>query len=205
MYNDIRTLFYDYIRTLIPIIGDTPLEGNIYSAHLHTEMEPRMISKQNNIISLFKENKFHNMLEIGFNAGFSSALVSLVSPTINITAIDICSHSYVIPCYNKIKQRFSNISLLQGDSKNLLKTLYIQKKHYDIIHIDGDHSYSGCKLDLSNSLLVSKKGTVIIMDDTNLPQCNRVCEEFIKLGKVKEFSLALDKGSNYQHRFLQVI
>jgi hypothetical protein len=60
-----------------------------------------------------------------------------------------------------------NVNLLEGYSSSVLPSLDLEKK-FDLIVIDGGHSYSTVKKDFENSLhLLHQKGAIIFDDYTN--------------------------------------
>ena len=203
--NKIKNQWESYIKEkLIPLVGNTP-EGNLYSKHLTNFKEPTMVPKQNNIIKFLKEFKPNNVLEIGFNAGFSALLIKLINPEIDLTCIDINEHFYVVPCYKMISSNYKNIKIILESSLIALPKLIKQKKEFDVIHIDGDHRIEGAKKDLDFCLRLCRKGSVIIMDDTNLPHINELCNKYIKNKIVKEYNFKKFECSRYQHKFLEVM
>lgn len=60
-----------------------------------------------------------------------------------------------------------NVNLVEGYSSSVLPSLEFEKK-FDLIVIDGGHSYSTVKKDFENSLnLIDRSGTIIFDDYTN--------------------------------------
>jgi len=124
-------------KFLLPIIlkSDEKLEGNIFMTHRTTNYTKRFDSKIKNIENQIKKENIKNVLEIGFNSGFSSLLMLFSNPNIKITCVDIVNHSYTIPCYKQIKKTFKDrINLIVGDSTLTLKEI---NQPFDLIHIDG--------------------------------------------------------------------
>jgi hypothetical protein len=153
---------------LLPIINslDEKLEGNIFMHHNTTDFTDYYIDKQINFILATKRNNINNILEIGFNAGFSTLLMLLSNKDIKITCVDICEHKYTKLCFEKLKELFGDrLELIPGSSVDILPGLF--GKTYDLIHIDGCHLIDIAKLDIENSLKLSKNGTILIMDDTD--------------------------------------
>ena len=159
----------DFINEhLLPIINSTneKLEGNIFMLHEQTEYTNLFFDKQINFILACSKQNIHNILEIGFNAGFSALLMLISNENVKITCVDICCHKYTLLCFNKIKEIFGDrINLLCKSSVDILPTLI--GNQYDLIHIDGCHLVDICELDIQNSLKLCKSGTILIMDDTD--------------------------------------
>jgi predicted O-methyltransferase YrrM len=152
---------------LLPIIKSTneKLEGNIFMFHETTEYTNEFLDKQINFILALKRKNINNILEIGFNAGFSALLMLLTNPNVNLTCVDICMHNYSMLCYKKLNELFGNrIKLIPGSSVDIVPTL---TDKYDLIHIDGCHLVDIAEKDIQNSLQLCKTGTILIMDDTN--------------------------------------
>lgn len=137
------------------------------------------------------------ILQIGFNAGHSTAIMLLSDKNPIITSVDINYHKYVVPCSKLIDEYFPNRhTLILGDSKEVLKTL---TEKYDMFFVDGDHNYETAYKDIENCIELSNGGEIIIMDDVvHLTDCSkehtytidptRVWKEFIASGKIKHFA-----------------
>ena len=165
IYNIIQKTknFIDTI--LIPVIenGNEKLEGNLFMLHEQLNYTDQFLPKQQNLVALTMKQNIKHVLEIGFNSGFSALLMLMSNPNLHITCVDICSHSYTIPCYNAIKAHYGErIHFLKGNSAFVLSKL---KTKYDVIHIDGAHDIYIGTSDIVNSYRLSKNGSVIIMDD----------------------------------------
>ena len=152
---------------LLPIITrvNEPLEGNIFMLHHTTTYTNDFFDKQVNFILAAKKENISDVLEIGFNAGFSTLLMLLANKNITITCVDICEHLYTKLCFQKLQDIFGNrLKLIPGSSVEIVPTLI--DNTYDLIHIDGCHLVNIAELDIINSLKLCKSGTLLIMDDT---------------------------------------
>jgi predicted O-methyltransferase YrrM len=201
----IINIWEKYIEEKLFNLINDPLEGNFYSSHLKKTKEPSMFYKQINIINLIESLKPKKILEIGFNAGFSTLLMKIIDPEINMTCIDINSHSYVIPCYKQICKDYKNIKLILKNSTIALPELIEMKLKFDVIHVDGDHNVKQAEKDLSFCLSLCNSKSVIIIDDTNLKDINDLCEKYIDEKVLKEHVFSKVECKKYKHRFLEVL
>ena len=202
---NVINIWEEYIeKNLLNLIND-PLEGNFYSSHLIKIKNSEMIPKQKNIISFIESFKPKKILEIGFNAGFSTLLMKIIDPEINMTCIDINSHSYVIPCYNQICKDYKNIKLILQNSTIALPELIEMKLKFDVIHIDGSHAEKQVEKDFNFCLNLCNSKSVVIIDDTNLQNINELCEKYIDEKVLKEHVFSKVECKKYKHRFLEVL
>jgi len=105
-----------------------------------------------------------NVMQIGMNAGHSADTFLSNNPTLTLVSFDINEHDYTMPANDYLKKTYpGRHTLIVGDS-----TVEVPKykgKPFDVIFIDGGHDYEVAKADLENSIKLSRKGTLIIMDD----------------------------------------
>jgi predicted O-methyltransferase YrrM len=198
----------EYIQNkLLPLIKESgsSIEGNIYSPHKQLlEKNNLLEQKQQNFLNIISNNTDKtDVLEIGFNAGYSSLLMLMCNPNIKLTAIDINIHKYTEACFNQIKKDFHNIRLITESSLLALPKLIQANNAYDIIHIDGDHNARAATLDIQNSIKLSKIGSLLIVDDTNMAHINQICNNLVS-NKIAE-DLQIKNGEKYQHRFMKII
>jgi hypothetical protein len=156
------------------------LEGNIYSLNTKTDYYNYFLEKQKNV-SLCGSNLKPNteILEIGFNSGFSALLFLLSSdPSVRITCVDINYHKYTMPCFDIIKKMFGDrIEIILGSSVDILPRL---TKKYDLIHIDGCHLSEIAEIDIKNSLSIINDNGIIIMDDIDFKDLGILWDNYIK-------------------------
>jgi len=75
---------------LLPIINklNERLEGNIFMSS-HSNYNNDFFDKQVNVVIAARRKSINNVLEIGFNAGFSALLMLLTNKNIKMTCVDI--------------------------------------------------------------------------------------------------------------------
>jgi predicted O-methyltransferase YrrM len=150
---------------LLPLIhrSGEKLEGNIFMLHHQEQYSEVFIDKVKNITNLLLNKQIKQVMEIGFNSGFSTLLMLLTNPHVRIHCFDLGEHAYTLPCFEKLKEYFGDrVKITLGDST---KTLPWANHRYDLIHIDGGHTREIAKSDVLHSYRLSKKGTILIMDD----------------------------------------
>ena len=120
---------------------------------------------------LIANPKIKNIVEIGFNAGVSSAYFLSAREDIRVISVDIGYHRYVNECKKLIDEQFpERHTLLIGDSKKIIPELnkLEPKIKPDLIFIDGDHEEPTPLIDARNCLALADKETILVMDDTNI-------------------------------------
>ena len=170
---------------MIPIVkrSELKLEGNIYSYHMTTDYCDMFLEKQKNIIIASTQPGVKNILEIGFNSGFSVLLMLIANPEVRVVCVDNNIWDYMLPCYNFMKEQFGDrIQLHIGNSVDVLPT--IQEK-FDLIHMDGSHVISVLERDVINAIALSKDRTILIMDDTDYGPIDDLWKRYIIEYKLK--------------------
>jgi predicted O-methyltransferase YrrM len=145
--------------------------------HNTTKYTNIFLNKSKNISNMVLNKNIKNVMEIGFNSGFSTLLMLLTNPNICISCFDLGEHKYTMPCYEKLKETFGDrINITIGDST---KTLHNVNDNYDLIHIDGGHSTEVANSDIINSYRLSKQGTILIMDDYDFGNLHTLWDSYI--------------------------
>ena len=186
----------DFLLPIIDKYGEH--EGNIFMLHREKKLFNNDLTKAKNICLITSNINIKNVIEIGFNSGFSALLMLMSNPNLHITCFDlgttIHGHQYALPCYETIKKTFGDrIDVIWGDSNETLCNYEIDS--CDLVHIDGSNQANIVKNDIINSYKLSKKGTIIIMNDYNFKHLNSVWDEmYLKLDLKK-----LDIGINSTH------
>jgi predicted O-methyltransferase YrrM len=129
-------------------------------------------------LSLSKNKKLTDILEIGTFDGFNSLLLSNLFPDSNIDTIDLPeTDDGFINFYNRkdnVAKFIQDRNIILSKNKNInffplnsLKLLNYKKK-YDLIWIDGAHGYPLVCIDIINSLHILKENGLILCDDVHL-------------------------------------
>ena len=192
-----------YIDTnLLPIIHNCEelLEGNIFMIHHTTNYTDVFLNKSKNISNLVLNKNIKNIMEIGFNSGFSTLLMLISNPNICISCFDLGEHKYTIPCYEKLKETFGDrINITIGDST---KTLQNVNNNYDLIHIDGGHSTEVADNDIINSYRLSKQGTILIMDDYDFHNLHNLWDSYIIKYNLKKLHINVYNSPHHDIKYV---
>lgn len=197
--NDYQKLIFENehhiikIQELIISTGEL-FEGNCFYNHCTFDRDPRLISKQMNIVSLARTGD--RILEIGFNAGHSCLLLLIGNPNCKIDCFDICWHKYTKLCFDYLDNQFPNrLQLIEGDSTFTL--LDWPEESYDLYHIDGGHSSEMIIADYENCRNHARENSIIIFDDTYLENIKCVWNK--SLTNLEINAIKLYKTPHYSH------
>ena len=117
-----------------------------------------------------------------------------------MTCFDLGEHKYTMPCYEKIKETFGKrLNIIIGDST---KTLQNISDTYDLIHIDGGHSTEVANSDIIHSYRLSKKGTILIMDDYDSPTLHKLWDSYIIKYNLKTLDINLYNSSYHDIKYV---
>lgn len=131
-----------------------------------------------------------NILELGTSFGISAAYFALGNPNASIQTIEACRQSATIAQTVFNKAGLHNIKLHTGRFDKVFPTILNENVRFDMVYIDGDHSYQGI---IENYSLIRKHMApdgVIIIDDIRWSiQMWRAWKEIISNERV---SISLD-------------
>lgn len=148
--------------------------------------------------TLVSNPSIKNVMEIGFNAGHSAEIFLSANENIHLVSFDLNYHDYVKVGKQYIDETYpGRHTLINGNSVVTVIEYYENNKDekFDIIFIDGNHSYPIARSDIINSFLLSHKDTILVMDDIIKTETwiktwnvgpNRAWKEFINSGFIKE-------------------
>ncbi len=110
------------------------------------------------LAELLQKEQFPTILEIGRYKGWSLGLLKFFQPDSFVFSVDI----FLFPEVQRVVRHFPDkVCLIHGNS-DLLWKLPIS---FDLVLIDGDHSYEGCRKDWLNVKDKLNAGAVVLFDD----------------------------------------
>ncbi len=145
------------------------------------------------------------IMEIGFNAGHSAETLLSANPTAHLTSFDIgrvkamqYGKEYIDATYP------GRHTLILGDSTQTVMQFKLDNpnKRFDVIFIDGGHTYNVAKPDIVQSSSLAHSDTIVIVDDvmyvngweagwTEAP--TRAWDEGKKFGEIQELGRIADR------------
>ena len=106
--------------------------------------------------------------EVGFNAGFSSLAFLSADPGVHVVSFDIGQHDIVRHAKEFLDGLYpGRHELIIGDSAWTVPG-YAAKNpsiSFDLVFIDGGHSYAAVAADIVNLRSVSRQGISVVIDD----------------------------------------
>jgi predicted O-methyltransferase YrrM len=106
--------------------------------------------------------------EIGFNAGYSSYAFLSASPDSLVYSFDLVAYDYSLLAKHHIDETFPDRhTLVKGNSLHTVPDFCWKNPglKFDLIFIDGGHTYDVAKADLLNMRALAGKDTVLVVDD----------------------------------------
>lgn len=146
-----------------------PVEGNVCYSHpfkrgsrLDEDSHPKRVN-------LWKLATHRNhIMEIGFNAGHSTLIMLLANRDALLTMFDLEMHPYTRSCFELLQNFFPHMRAHYGDSTKTVANFVKDNPNakFDLIHIDGSHTFEVLEKDYQHAKLLSHSDTVVIIDDT---------------------------------------
>lgn len=155
------------------------IQGNCYTLD-QQYVTPKFYKPKRENLALLSY-KCNTILEIGFNAGHSAAVMLSANPHLKLTCVDIATHSYLDQCYDYLCSLFpGRIKLLKTDSNKIHNFMGNEfYKTFDALHIDGHHEDEVFMYDTIGYLRYLKDNALVVMDDTQYYDINLWCESMI--------------------------
>jgi predicted O-methyltransferase YrrM len=106
--------------------------------------------------------------ETGFDTGFSSRAFLQAHPDARVVSFDVGEHRWTGIAKELIDKQFpGRHTLVCGDSRDTVPKFRANNPElrFDLVFIDGGHSYEVAKADLLNMRELSSENTAVIVDD----------------------------------------
>jgi hypothetical protein len=161
--------------------------------------------------NLWRASRFkRSMLEVGVNAGHAALLCLSANVDLVWHGLDICEHAYVEPCVAYLAGQFpGRVHFHRGDSREALPRLATHRPDldFDLFHVDGGHTDTLCRADVSNCLRLARggRGKHLVLDDVHASWIFDVYCEYVSLGQLATETLFADweeEGRNLLARIL---
>ncbi len=139
-----------WLRGRPPLEGSASPEELLYLASIARRTQARLIG------------------EIGFNAGFSAQAFLNASPDSHVISFDLVEHGYTKVAKKLVDAKFvGRHTLIEGDSTKTVPDFARQNPGlaFDLVFIDGGHTYEVARADLQNMLPLCHSKTAVIIDD----------------------------------------
>jgi predicted O-methyltransferase YrrM len=114
------------------------------------------------LVSYYKLNSF---LELGTCCGITSATLAKSNPELEITTIEGNEERYHIANQLFEKLEISNVNAICGDFRSELKRFSDDNLKFDLIFIDGDHTYSATVENYQKAIHLCSDQGIVIIDD----------------------------------------
>ena len=170
--------------------GGMPVEGCVwFEGGSNVSKTPRFEHKRRNLFKLAASAR--EILEIGFNAGHSAALMLLANPHSHITIFDLAEHPYTIPCLEYLIEEFPGRirKAILGDSRVTLPKFVrsADGQKFDVIHIDGGHAENVLSSDFEwcSQLADHARGHKVVVDDDDYPVIHAFNRKMMAEGRVR--------------------
>lgn len=145
--------------------------------------------KQEFIERLKEYPNIKSIAEIGLNGGHSAeTFFQNCSKIEKFVSFDLNQHDYTKAAVNFFKRRYKDkFSFVEGDSAQTVAKYAVQnpKTKFDLIYIDGNHSYQGCLNDIQNCAALANSKTILWIDDYHGDTIQRAVKDCEKAGLIK--------------------
>lgn len=169
-------LFCSFVESQENFHSDLDLylnERGFYLSPTHTLRNEGYSSANQRMIfyqDLQKLPQVQNIMEIGFNGGHSSEVFLNSKSCQKLVSFDINVHPYTKVGVEFMKSKFGNrFEFVEGDSMVEVPKYGLSHPNetFDLIFIDGSHTFESCVSDIRNCQKLAHKDTFLWIDDYN--------------------------------------
>src|SRR5579859_1597930 len=124
--------------------------------------------QQDYLRQLVQRSRARLVGEVGFNAGFSSLAFLSADPDVRVVSFDIGQHDIVGHAKEFLDGLYpGRHELVIGDSTRTVPGYAAENPavSFDLVFIDGGHSYETVAADIVNMRAMSHLGTGVVVDD----------------------------------------
>ena len=178
-----------FVSVLCSMYGGDPqlgFGGKTYPIDTTTRVWPRQGMA---LYQLVREVKPQNSLEIGLAYGFSTVYF-LAAIQANGRGLHVAVDPFQLEYYHDIgvaretvlRVKPGTFEFIRETSLQALAQFFREQRQFDVIFIDGKHTFDGALIDFSLASLVCSPDAHIILDDMWMPSIQRVVS-FIRLNR----------------------
>ena len=160
-----------------------------------------LAEQQEDLCRLAATPSIKRILEIGFNAGHSAEVFLSANPTTSLTSFELGRWLYTTNGKAYIDSKFpGRHMLILGDStKTLPEFIQTHPAPFDLLFIDGGHEGEVPEQDLQNCLRLTHPGSIVVMDDTNMPMPGRAWKKALEAKQIQQLGQAKYSGSRLMY------
>ena len=148
-----------------------------------------------------------HILEIGVRLGYSAVAMLYENDVERYVGID--NDSLVADGLEKAEANLSHLvwkgrvslsfDLFNTDTQkpdNTAMEKYLEHEDFDLVHIDGDHSYKGAMRDMQTFWpKVTNGGHMLVDDSIYIPEVRKACEDFAKMTNAPHYNVETFRGT----------
>ena len=119
------------------------------------------------LVSIINYMNYTDILELGSCCGLSAAAMGISSSNVNVYTVEGDEYRFNIAKEYINKWKLNNINPICSDFNSVLDRFANSEKKFDLIFIDGDHSYKSTIKYFNKALQLLSENGVIVIDDIN--------------------------------------
>lgn len=133
--------------------------------------------------------KPQTILELGTSVGIGTSYLAVASAETKITSVEGCPATHAVARTHPLLQR-DGIRLLCDDFDHALAQFSRENQRFDMVFVDGDHSYEGTLRYFQALRPLLHPGSIVVFDDIHWSEGMEAAWQEIK--KEPEVTLSLD-------------